>query len=829
MNTSHLTPVKETQMHRSYTSEEKSVSIDYHTQIIEQKNNVIDLKGQNKTFLTENEYLKRRVQDQTNQKKALISYINSQIPTITAETISKILNESNNMAKTPTAFFDEDFEKILKVQSKTTSTGTSTIQVQNRVNQSKSETKNLETSKMHLSYTKSNKDMQEAIDFKLSEKISNLDLSPYETISNGKAIIQQKSDEKKTTDAQYTQTSAKKELVTPFKNTTIKTNKDLQYRLLKLSNNNMECQIFTNSTKKVIKNSAENVIDYNENQKNNIANNFFVAGIEKNSFVNYQSKLKNNVIPDKIVLEPKIIFTYPEHEELTNNELRTSLKQAFPNDVHINRVKVSDCMSEINEIIFCDNKSIEEKIFSFPLMNYAQIGMKRPEKKQTVKEISNPNDFTYYVCLALDEFFNIDPHVNKIDSINASKKEFTKKFYTTKLIICIVTRYPFISFFKDFLTFIANSIKIERAKRFSETVAPNDLNVYSTIDSQFLLKFLEDEVRPTLTKLLQVRCPDFNETIHIENMHAPINFTIPKMEDCYTLEAEGGFEIQFRSLAFQEFILLYQFLLLEKTIILISEDMAQLTASVTTLVSLLKPFSWTYPMIASLPRSLYELLNSPVPIIVGLNMSREYFHSKQYSKISSTNNMVFVFLKEEKIEFDSRLLNQFLPPDFMGIFKQIEVIYKQVFEKKNKEKDLKSERCIPQNNNPIKEAAKKETFGSFIKGKFFGKEKKVNLPPTPSQSLKTIKTLKKAEITSSQRQKWGLHIIKQFSKALNDNIIAHLPKKPIFKNNNKREGLDFDQITAYIIKKNQVDEIFLNKFFQTQMFYTFLEEYYEID
>ena len=122
--------------------------------------------------------------------------------------------------------------------------------------------------------------------------------------------------------------------------------------------------------------------------------------------------------------------------------------------------------------------------------------------------------------------------------------------------------------------------------------------------------------------------------------------------------------------------------------------------------------------------------------------------------------MVFVFLKEEKIEFDSRLLNQFLPPDFMGIFKQIEVIYKQVFEKKNKEKDLKSERCIPQNNNPIKEAAKKETFGSFIKGKFFGKEKKVNLPPTPSQSLKTIKTLKKAEITSSQRQKWGLHIIK---------------------------------------------------------------------
>ena len=37
------------------------------------------------------------------------------------------------------------------------------------------------------------------------------------------------------------------------------------------------------------------------------------------------------------------------------------------------------------------------------------------------------------------------------------------------------------------------------------------------------------------------------------------------------------------------------------------------------------PFNWPYPIIFSLPESLFTLLESPIPIFAGINISKKYF------------------------------------------------------------------------------------------------------------------------------------------------------------------------------------------------------------
>lgn len=60
------------------------------------------------------------------------------------------------------------------------------------------------------------------------------------------------------------------------------------------------------------------------------------------------------------------------------------------------------------------------------------------------------------------------------------------------------------------------------------------------------------------------------------------------------------------------------------------------------LENLIFPFTWPHPIIYTLPESLIPLMESPLPIIVGLNSSVDFvFSSNMENKYS---NCVFVFL-----------------------------------------------------------------------------------------------------------------------------------------------------------------------------------------
>jgi hypothetical protein len=65
-------------------------------------------------------------------------------------------------------------------------------------------------------------------------------------------------------------------------------------------------------------------------------------------------------------------------------------------------------------------------------------------------------------------------------------------------------------------------------------------------------------------------------------------------------------------------------LLLEQSLVIVGEDLGLVSAIGTGLISLLAPFRWDNPFVPSLPAGLADVLQSPVPYIVGIAADPEF-------------------------------------------------------------------------------------------------------------------------------------------------------------------------------------------------------------
>jgi hypothetical protein len=59
-------------------------------------------------------------------------------------------------------------------------------------------------------------------------------------------------------------------------------------------------------------------------------------------------------------------------------------------------------------------------------------------------------------------------------------------------------------------------------------------------------------------------------------------------------------------------------LLLEKKVILIKKDISDIAILMQTLITLLLPFKWNYPLITNLPSSMIEAIDSPQPFLMAV-------------------------------------------------------------------------------------------------------------------------------------------------------------------------------------------------------------------
>lgn len=82
----------------------------------------------------------------------------------------------------------------------------------------------------------------------------------------------------------------------------------------------------------------------------------------------------------------------------------------------------------------------------------------------------------------------------------------------------------------------------------------------------------------------------------------------------------------FKYFAYEDFVFILLSILREKSVVFISKDISLITAVIMTFVNLIKPFSWPFPSIFSLPESCVQMLDSPIPVLIGLNQPYKYVY-----------------------------------------------------------------------------------------------------------------------------------------------------------------------------------------------------------
>lgn len=71
----------------------------------------------------------------------------------------------------------------------------------------------------------------------------------------------------------------------------------------------------------------------------------------------------------------------------------------------------------------------------------------------------------------------------------------------------------------------------------------------------------------------------------------------------------------------RDLVTVFMAMLQEIPLVFISERLNLLTATIHFFHNLIYPFQWTSPIIYNVPEYLLTMLESPVPIITGLNLS----------------------------------------------------------------------------------------------------------------------------------------------------------------------------------------------------------------
>ena len=105
-----------------------------------------------------------------------------------------------------------------------------------------------------------------------------------------------------------------------------------------------------------------------------------------------------------------------------------------------------------------------------------------------------------------------------------------------------------------------------------------------------------------------------------ENLIMHFNYVFPEtIKKCYAFSFNWNIAIllsMFRNL--RMLLKLLTAILLERSVIFISNSETKLSAAVLGFKALIKPFSWCHTLIPVIPGNLIEMLDSPFPLLVGV-------------------------------------------------------------------------------------------------------------------------------------------------------------------------------------------------------------------
>mmetsp|Transcript_21107 Transcript_21107/g.81926 ORF Transcript_21107/g.81926 Transcript_21107/m.81926 type:complete len:637 (-) Transcript_21107:41-1951(-) len=169
-----------------------------------------------------------------------------------------------------------------------------------------------------------------------------------------------------------------------------------------------------------------------------------------------------------------------------------------------------------------------------------------------------------------------------------------------------------------------------------------------------------------LRKYHLVSIPSLHQTTEVELTTEPVpcNISLPS-GSAQELIGFWALPCLFRLLSLQDFLHFYTAVLLEVPIVVISRNPGILSSVVLSIIPLLAPMVWQGPLIPVLPTALEECLDSPVPLIAGLY--------EMPQNRSGWNDPLIVDLNANKLHLPSRKMESL--PDKKKLISEIKSHY----------------------------------------------------------------------------------------------------------------------------------------------------------
>eukprot|EP01017_Pseudomicrothorax_dubius_P051605 TRINITY_DN9966_c0_g1_i5.p1 TRINITY_DN9966_c0_g1~~TRINITY_DN9966_c0_g1_i5.p1 ORF type:complete len:260 (+),score=41.30 TRINITY_DN9966_c0_g1_i5:65-844(+) len=254
-------------------------------------------------------------------------------------------------------------------------------------------------------------------------------------------------------------------------------------------------------------------------------------------------------------------------------------RYAFPSGVEIRRLRTSNSFSELNRIVFANNFNEQAENFFVFLINSELTNLRDAGIRDEVLLATNPSLNYYCVCVRTRDYFDLTPEEDR------QKGHKARRVYSHQTVHCFMTYFPFIRLFLDIIVTFLNTVKIARIEQFSATADGSE--VYSKIDASYIQKVLVEELGKHLGSIYRTVRPAFGDTLEIDVGNDHLSISVLEKVRAYMTDALWACPLAFSNLPLEDLYWLWATLLLENHVVLVTENLALLTATVYTFPYLL--------------------------------------------------------------------------------------------------------------------------------------------------------------------------------------------------------------------------------------------------
>ena len=332
---------------------------------------------------------------------------------------------------------------------------------------------------------------------------------------------------------------------------------------------------------------------------------FYIVGVDQLTL----GSLNSN---KRISLRPSLIYNYPSREE--HKERHNVIKDFwFPNGIEVEQINLanSEQESKLNEILFCRPVMVENWfLFTINANDYE-------------KKIIYQDEYLNWLAVITNEIMSTGYNTQEMSGIEEEKLFIVQKAY------CIMFRGNHISLQYQILASLIKLMKWERTQniKISELDYFADMSIYkeyeyllADIYSMISMPVITGKMNELLVTLNSLNpgkiSPNQWLSIEVPWNIEPILYLMPQNESYLDIMWHGPFF--FSKVSFREFYFVFRTILLEKSVIFISDDKNLLSSILNGYRVLLKPFKWCHIFISILPKLLSDYIWAPQPMLLGI-------------------------------------------------------------------------------------------------------------------------------------------------------------------------------------------------------------------